>query len=118
MQLILDQLPPSLHQQREVLGRCLRAFDESLPTQQIYLFGSHLRGEANEHSDIDLCIVADGVTDQLAAAQVLRRATRDIRPKPPFTLIPISPERLLEKQARHDPFFTTILEEGLLIAKD
>ena len=115
---MLDHLPPSLIAQREVLGRCLEAFASSLPAREIYLFGSHLRGEANEHSDIDLCVVADGVTDQISAAQVLRRATRDIRPKPPFTLIPISPERLREKQARQDPFFTTILEKGMLIAKD
>ena len=70
-------------------------------------------------SDTDpgaLCIVADGAERQIETAVALRRSLRHIRPKPPFTLVPITPVRLLEKQQCSDPFFATILAEGLLLA--
>jgi hypothetical protein len=41
-------------------------------------------------------------------------ARRDARgwPRPAFTLIPITPARLAEKQARHDHFLATVLKRG------
>jgi hypothetical protein len=43
---------------------------------------------------------------------------RGVWPRPAFTLIPISPARLAEKQARHDHFFATVLNDGVLIATE
>lgn len=63
-------------------------------------------------------VVADGAAAQLGAAQALRRAMRPIRPKLAFTLVPIAPARLQEKQALGDFFFTTLLQEGVLLATD
>jgi len=40
----------------------------------------------------------------------------DIWPRPSFTLIPITPQRLAEKQHRRDHFFQSVLEEGKLLA--
>lgn len=84
----------------------------------VYLFGSHARGEARPDSDVDLCIVADGAERQLATAADFRRQIREIRPKPSFTLLPITPERLQEKKACADHFFQTILQEGVLLATE
>ena len=116
MKLLLDNLPPSLASQRETLARCLEAMDRAAPLRSVYLFGSHARGEARLDSDVDLCLVADGAAEQLTAAQCYRRAMRPIRPKPPFTLVPISPARLEEKKANGDHFFATVLREGVLLA--
>ena len=118
VKLFLENLPASLASEREVLRRCIEAFAAAVPLKQVYLFGSHSRGNPTPDSDIDLCLVADGVESQVGAAQKLRRATRDIRPKPAFSLIPISPERLREKQARKDDFFQTVIGEGVLLAED
>jgi predicted nucleotidyltransferase len=115
MRLMLENLPPSLHAQRDVLRRCLEAFDQSLPLEAVYLFGSHVRGEAGPDSDVDLCLVSAGAEQQLEAAIRFRRAIRQIRPKPAFTLVPIAPARLREKQACHDHFFQTVLAEGILL---
>ncbi len=116
MRLLLDSLPPSLRDQADTLRRCLEAFDRVMPLTAVYLFGSHVRGEAGPDSDVDLCIVSEGAEHQLDAAARFRRATRDIRPKPAFTLVPIAPARLREKRQCGDHFFRSVLEEGVLVA--
>jgi predicted nucleotidyltransferase len=113
VKLLLENLPPSLRDQRETLRRCLEAMDNALPIRRVLLFGSHARGEARPDSDVDLCIVADGATEQLKAAEKFRRAMVGIWPRPPFTVLPITPQRLAEKQAVHDHFFHTVLTEGV-----
>jgi predicted nucleotidyltransferase len=116
VKLLLDNLPPSLQSQRETLAKCLKAMDQVLPLTAVYLFGSHARGDARPDSDVDLCLVAEGAAQQLKAAQRFRSAIWDIRPKPAFTLIPITPERLEEKKAAGDHFFRTLLQEGVPLA--
>ncbi len=116
MKLLLNNLPPSLSAQAESLRQCLEAFDRVMALQAVYLFGSHASGEARPDSDVDLCLVSEGAEHQIEAAARLRRATRDIRPKPAFTLVPIAPARLQEKKERGDHFFHTVLEEGIILA--
>ncbi len=115
MKLLLENLPPSLRDQEDVLRRCLEAFDRVMPLQAVYLFGSHARGEARPDSDVDLCLVSEGAERQFEAAAACRRVARDIRPKPAFTLVPITPERLREKRGRGDHFFQTVLQEGIAL---
>ena len=90
--------------------------DRALPLKAVYLFGSHARGEARPDSDVDLCLVAEGAEEQLRAAQQFRRAISEIRPKPAFSLLPIAPQRLEEKQMACDYFFQTVLKEGVQLA--
>ncbi|MBM3887840.1 MAG: nucleotidyltransferase domain-containing protein, partial [Verrucomicrobia bacterium] len=115
MILLLDNLPPSLQNQRETLAKCLEAMNRTLPLREAYLFGSHACGDAGPDSDVDLCIVADGAEKQLQAPQRFSEAIWDIWPRPAFTLIPISPQRLAEKKACRDYFFMTVLKEGVLL---
>jgi predicted nucleotidyltransferase len=114
--LLLDNLPPTLANKREILADCLEAMDRVIPLTVVYLFGSHARGEVRPDSDVDLCLVSVGASHQLKAAQSYRRSMRSIRPKPAFTLVPISPARLEEKRASGDHFFATVLREGVLLA--
>ena len=118
MKLILENLPPSLAAQRDTLARCLEAMDRALPLRAVYLFGSHARGEARPDSDVDLCLVAEGAERQLQTAQQFCWAMWDIRGKPSFTLVPITPDRLEEKKAIGDFFFGTVLKEGVLLASE
>lgn len=117
MKILENSFPPTLAQKRAILRQCLQAFGTVYPIHRIWLFGSHARGTSHADSDVDLCIVADGVMAQDEAAIALRRAIGLIRGKPPFTLIPITPDRLAEKQQINDPFFETILREGITIAE-
>ena len=98
------------------MARCLEAMNRVVPLTSVYLFGSHVRGEARPDSDVDLCLVAQGAAEQLKTAQKLREAIGDIWPCPAFTLIPITPERLNEKRSSGDFFFATILQEGVKLA--
>jgi predicted nucleotidyltransferase len=116
VKLMLENLPRSLQEQRQTLAQCIEAMDRVMPVKAVYLFGSHARGDARPDSDVDLCIVADGAGRQMEAAARWRRAMRPVWPRPSFTLIPISPARLKEKQERKDHFFFTILKEGVLLA--
>jgi len=104
MKLLLDNLPPALQGRRETLARCIEAFARVRTVREVYLFGSHARGDARPDSDVDLCNVAEGAETQLQTAREFRRAIRGIRPKPSFTLVPIAPQRLEEKKAIDDHF--------------
>ena len=118
VKLLLENLPLSLAVRRNELAQCLDAIGDAGKVRAVYLFGSHARGDARPDSDVDLCVVADDADQQLVAAAWWRKAMRVVWPRPAFTLVPISPTRLAEKQARHDHFFATILNEGVLIATE
>ena len=118
MRLMLNKLPQGLAGRRDELAKCLQAIAGVAKVRAVYLFGSYARGEARPESDVDLCVVADDADSQLSAAARWRKAMRPVWPRPAFTLIPISPDRLAEKQARHDHFFSTVLNEGVLIATE
>ncbi len=118
MKLLLENLPPSLQDQRETLARCLEAMNRAMPLKAVYLFGSHARGEARPDSDVDLCIVADGAERQLQAAQKFSASFADVLPRPDFTLLPITPARLDEKKRCADHFFETVFTEGVPIAAE
>ena len=118
MKLRLENLPRSLLAERDVLSRCLSAFDRLTPIRFVYLFGSHARLEAQPDSDVDLCIVADGAERQQETARRYREAIWEIWPRPSLTLIPIAPARLAEKQAIGDHFFATVLNEGVRFATE
>jgi len=87
-----------------------------MPLRAVYMFGSHVRGEARPDSDVDLCIVAEDAERQLETAARFREAIWDVWPRPAFTLVPITPARLAEKQSRRDHFFGTVIKEGVLLA--
>jgi hypothetical protein len=118
VKLLLDNMPQNLQSQRQTMAQCLETMDRVLPVRAIYLFGSYARGENRSDSDVDLCVVADGAANQIEAAKQWRRAMRPVWPRPAFTLVPISPDRLAEKRANHDHFFQTVLNEGVLIATE
>ena len=116
MKLLLDNLPPSLTAQRDVIAQCLAKMNEAMPLERVYLFGSHARGEARPDSDVDLCLVADGASTQTAAISRFGAAMWDVWPRPSMTLVPITPARLQEKRTIGDYFFQTVLNEGVLLA--
>lgn len=118
MKLLLENLPASLQGHRETLARCLEVMHAAIPLRQVILFGSHARGQGRPDSDVDLCLVSDGASRQLAAAERWRGAMRQVRGKPSFTLIPITPVRLGEKRACGDFFFATVLKEGIPLATE
>jgi len=117
MKLLNANIPQALRKPGKGLVDCLQAFERAHAINRVVLFGSYARGDARSDSDVDLCIVAEGVENQLDAARDFRRAIRDIHPKPALTLIPITPARLDEKTKSGDYFYNTIMKEGLCVAQ-
>lgn len=112
-----ERMPVALNTHADGLQACIQAFDEVLPVERVLLFGSYARGENTPDSDVDLCIVTNGIETQQSAARTLRRAIGRIRNKPALSLVPISRGRLDEKRRIRDPFFETILREGVCLAE-
>jgi predicted nucleotidyltransferase len=118
MRFISENLPTSLQFAETSLFDCIKAFGASVPVQKIILFGSYARNVPSPSSDVDLCIIVKGLKSQYETALKLRRAIGRIRNKPAFSLLPISPERLKEKIRAKDPFFKTVLSEGVVISEE
>jgi len=57
-------------------GRRLAA---AAPDAQVILFGSHARGGANSHSDVDLLVVEPEVDNEAEESVRLHRILRDLR---------------------------------------
>jgi predicted nucleotidyltransferase len=56
-----------------------RRISESAPSARVYLFGSHARGTAAPHSDLDILVVEPKVENGAEEAIRLRRALRGLR---------------------------------------
>ena len=118
MRILENRLPRIGAAERSALKSCLEAMGNTLAVKQIIMFGSCARGTSSPASDVDLCVVADDVTSQSHAARDLRRSIGRIRGKPALSIVPISPQRLEEKRRSKDPFFETVLQEGVSVAEE
>jgi predicted nucleotidyltransferase len=58
-------------------GRRLAA--AAAPDSQVILFGSHARGEATSHSDVDFLVVEPEVDNEAEESVRLHRTLRDLR---------------------------------------
>lgn len=62
----------------EVLAQMTERIVRDFHPLRIILFGSHARGEASPHSDVDLLVVLPEVADKRRAAIEMRRALADL----------------------------------------
>ena len=116
VKLLLENLPASLQDQRDTLAKCLEAMNQALPLHAVYLFGSHARGEARRDSDVDLCFVADGATEQLKAARKIPRSDLGHLALSCLHADPDYAETAQRGKNIGDHFFATVLKEGLQLA--
>lgn len=56
-----------------------RRIAAAAPDARVILFGSHARGEANPHSDVDFLVVEPHVDDEAGESVRLLRELRDLR---------------------------------------
>jgi predicted nucleotidyltransferase len=88
------------------LARCIA---REFQPERIILFGSHARGAAAAHSDVDLLVVMD------CAGKCWRMATRirsQVRPWFPVDLLVRSSRELEGRIEQGDPFLREIVEQG------
>ena len=81
--------------------------------EQIILFGSHARGEAHPHSDIDLLVVFSECADKRKAAIEIRRVLKDM--PTPKDIIVSTPEELELKQNWSGSVLRYAQQEGVIL---
>lgn len=92
-------------------GRRLAA---AAPNAQVILFGSHARGEASPHSDIDFLVVEPEVANEAEESVRLHRTLRDLRM--PANIIVVSCEYADRWSEVRGGLVHAALSEGRILA--
>lgn len=64
---------------KSVLLGAVRVLQREAPGATVVLFGSHARGDADEHSDADFLVIEPGLTSKRSEMVRLRDALRPLR---------------------------------------
>lgn len=92
----------------------LRVIVERFHPERIILFGSYAYGQPNEHSDFDLLIIRRNIASEKASNMEIAGAFWDVPgPRPSFTILSKTPERITDRLAVKSPFYEEILGKGL-----
>lgn len=102
------------HIDRATIQAITRLIVERFDPEQIILFGSHARGEANEHSDLDLLVVMHTDAGRRQHGNPIRRAIAE-RFVLPVDVIIRSPEVLAAQRNNPYSMIHKVLEEGEVV---
>ena len=103
----------SIAADREWLKAVADRLRERYGAQRVILFGSAARGEATEHSDIDLLVISPtGEKFYERVASVLR-TVRDVSHGMPLAPIVLTPEEVKARLDRGDQFVQDIVSTGV-----
>jgi predicted nucleotidyltransferase len=91
-----------------------RRLAEAAPESQVILFGSHARGEASSHSDIDFLVVEPEVENEAEESVRLHRILRDLRV--PADVIVVSREYAERWRAVRGGLVHAALSQGRVLA--
>lgn len=109
MTAVNPQKVPSLEQKIQWLLEDLQAYQP----EKVILFGSAARGDADEHSDLDVVIVKQttvGFVQRGVDAVMLLRA--DVFP---VDLFVYTPEEFARMKENENPFMESVLREGKVL---
>jgi predicted nucleotidyltransferase len=81
--------------------------------EQVILFGSYARGEAGEHSDVDLMIIAESDLPRFKRSRELYKL---FRPYPfGMDLLVYTPQEVEKGKQSSASFVSTVLQEGKVL---
>lgn len=100
----------------EIVRRAIEHLRQKIRVQQVVLFGSHVRGEADSWSDVDLAVISPDfsrmshrkVMDLLVEVALVVDPSLEIRPYTPRDL----------REARPTNFLGHVLTAGKVVYKD
>jgi predicted nucleotidyltransferase len=98
----------------ELIAEAGRRLVAAAPDAEVILFGSHARGDANEHSDIDLLVIEPQVADEAKESVRLRRELRGLFT--PFDIIVVSRRYAEEWREIRGGLVHAALAEGRVLA--
>jgi hypothetical protein len=87
---------------------------ERLKPKLIVLFGSYARGVFTEESDIDVCVVAEGLPQNVFE----RRSLSGLYKVSNLRAVGYFPEEFLEELEKPNFFLYDVLEDGLIVYHD
>ena len=102
------------HIDRATIQAITRLIVERFDPEQIILFGSHARGEADKHSDLDLLVVMHTNAERSQHGNPIRRAIAE-RFVLPVDVIIRSPDVLAEQRNNPYSLIHKVLEEGEVV---
>jgi len=96
---------------RQALLYELKALSSRLVTEAVYLFGSLVRGEQHEGSDIELLVIASYPKRSIdLIGEILRRTDLPVEP------LVARPQTLERRLREADPLLTRIMTEAIRLA--
>jgi predicted nucleotidyltransferase len=102
-------------QTKQDLERLLSKLIAGYAPQRVFLFGSHVYGEPDQHSDLNLLIVKETTRSPFQRRVEVGRIVQDRSRRTPIQPLVISPEELEERIRSGDPFLTEIVEKGEVV---
>jgi len=99
----------------ERLQKISERLKKEYKAEKVILYGSYATGEATEHSDIDLFIIAPTNERFFERMATVRGIIRDLRNGLPVSPIVLTPEEVEERMAKGDQFIKQILENGVTL---
>lgn len=97
----------------EWLEEIVRRIVETVHPNRILLFGSSARGEANEHSDLDLLIVVPSDLPRHRRSIPIYRALSDV--PIPMDILVYTPDEIRDWANVPQAFVTTAVREGRVL---
>ncbi len=98
---------------RSQLKTIAQRLREKYGAQRIILFGSAARGEATEHSDIDLLVISKTTERFYERMASVLGIVRDVSIGIPLAPIVLTPEELQSRLERDDQFVQDIVNTGV-----
>lgn len=103
-----------IHAFADRLEPYLQVLVDRLRPQKIILFGSYAYGQPSEHSDFDLLVIRQGFSCEKESNMQIRRVFWEVPgPRPSFTILSKTPERITERLAVKSTFYEDIVGKGL-----
>jgi len=99
-----------------LMEEIVRRIAATLHPRKIVVFGSRARGEAGEHSDLDVLVIADSSEPRHRRSIPLYGALSDILV--PMDIVVYTPAEAEEWQGVREAFVTTALREGKVLYED
>jgi predicted nucleotidyltransferase len=95
----------------EKIKKYTEAVVQALDPQAVILFGSFARGDINEGSDVDICVVADFREGFLDRIKILLELNEGL----PLEPIGYTPEEFKRMEEQRNPFILEIKREGKIL---
>ena len=96
-----------------LLSRYLAALRQTVPVEEVWLFGSCARGDGGPDSDVDLLVVLADDHGLVRPTLACYRAIRQLRSGVPTDVVAISRSRWEQEQAAPFGLFGDICRQGL-----